>query len=70
MHATARAAHAAFCREPHKRSACPLSEELLRCFPQKTSARNFARYCSSETHLPRNVALHVLGSLRHMLGAY
>lgn len=69
VHATARAAHAAFCREPHKRSACPLSEVLLRCFPQKTSARNFARYCDSEAHLPGNVASHVLRALRHMLVA-
>lgn len=67
MHATARAAHAAFCREPHRRWACPLSQILLRCFPQKTSARNFARYCASEAHLPNDVALHVLHSLRNML---
>ena len=62
-----RAAHAAFCREPHRRWSCPLSQVLLRCFPQKTSARNFARYCASESHLPDDVASHVLHALRRML---
>ena len=67
VHATARAAHAAFCREPHRRWSCPLSQVLLRCFPQKTSSRNFARYCSSETHLPDSVSSHILDALRAML---
>ena len=67
MHATGRAAHAAFCRDPHRRCACPLSSLLLRCFPQKTSARNFARYCSNTDHVTDNVASHVLRALRDML---
>ena len=67
MHATSRAAHAAFSREPQRRCACPLASLLLRCFPQKTSARNFARYCASKTHVPDDVAGHVLKAMSDML---
>lgn len=67
MHATSRAAHAAFCREPQRRWSCTLSELLLRCFPQKTSLRNFTRYCGNAQNLPDASIRHVFLAVRDML---
>tara|TARA_B000000565_G_scaffold106787_1_gene80054 strand:- start:127 stop:1632 length:1506 start_codon:yes stop_codon:yes gene_type:complete len=40
---------------------------LLRCFPQKTSLRNFTRYCGNAKNFTDDIVRHVLSSVRGML---
>lgn len=67
VHATCRAAHAAFCRDPQRKWGCNLAQLLLRCFPQKTSLRNFTRYCGNAENLKDDIVQHVLAAVRDML---
>ena len=62
------AAHHAFCRNPHRRSLGPLGCLLVRAFPQKSSGRNFARWCASASSWSSpSVAQFVASSLQAML---